>query len=193
MSTSEEKKALRTKIRAARRAMTAGVNLRRSREVVAKLLATAAYARAHTIFLYASMAGEVQLYELMERALADGKRVALPLITGEHAMEAIELTSTADLVEGKYGIKTLPADNATVIAPEELDLIIVPGLAFDRAGRRLGMGGGFYDTFMARSRAVRLALAFDYQLVGSVPVEERDEMVDSLITETLSLNFTNKG
>lgn len=188
---SEEKQALRTKIRAARRAMTAGVNLSLSREIVAKLIATAAYKRAQTIFLYASMAGEVQLYELMERALADGKRVALPLITGEHAMEAIELKDTADLVEGQYGIKTLPAVSATVIAPEELDLIIVPGLAFDRAGRRLGMGGGFYDTFMARSRALRLALAFDYQLVERVPIEERDELVDGLITESYSLDFNN--
>lgn len=185
----EKKNKLRQEIKAKRKKLTIDENERLSREIVEKLVATAAYKNAKTIFLYASIAGEVQLYSLMKKALADGKCVCLPNVIGKHTMEAVELLSLNDLVSGEYGIKTVKA-GARVIAPEKIDLIIVPGLAFDKCGHRLGMGGGFYDTFMARTKARKIALGFDFQYVDSVPIAENDEPVDEFISEKDRIIFS---
>lgn len=184
-----KKDKLRKEIKEKRKSLTAAENERLSHAIIEKLVATARYKQAGTIFLYASMSGEVQLYSLMEKALADGKCVCLPNVIGEHTMEAVELTGLDDLVSGKYGIKTVKA-GARVIAPEKIDLIIVPGLAFDKLGHRLGMGGGFYDTFMARTKARKIALGFAFQYVDSVPIAENDEPVDEFISEKDRIIFS---
>lgn len=178
------KKALRASIKQKRRALSIEYRQQASRKMQAELTKLHCYQAAEYIMLYMAMQDEVQLDELIAMVLKDGKKAVIPLVTGAGLMEAVELSDMADLVPDKYGIKTVSEEKQRLIAPDKIDLIIVPGVAFDKAGHRLGMGGGFYDRFMLRaSRAVRAALAYDCQLLAAVPAEVHDLTVDYIITE----------
>lgn len=178
------KKALRASIKQKRRALSIEYRQQASRKMQAELTRLPCYQAAEYIMLYMAMQDEVQLDELIAMVLKDGKKAVIPLVTGAGLMEAVELSDMADLVPDKYGIKTVSEEKRRLIAPDKIDLIIVPGVAFDKAGHRLGMGGGFYDRFMLRaSRAVRAALAYDCQLLVAVPAEVHDLTVDYIITE----------
>lgn len=185
------KKALRASIKQKRRALSIEYRQQASRKMQAELTRLPCYQAAEYIMLYMAMQDEVQLDELIAMALKDGKKAVIPLVTGAGLMEAVELSDMADLVPDKYGIKTVSEEKRRLIAPDKIDLIIVPGVAFDKAGHRLGMGGGFYDRFMLRaSRAVRAALAYDCQLLAAVPAEVHDLTVDYIITEKQNIALT---
>lgn len=184
-SIQEAKKVLRKRVMAARKALSESYRVSASRHMVEILIKLPAYQSAKSVFLYASMPDEVQLYGLMEQALMDGKTVCLPLVTGKETMEPVVLSSLDDLVVGKYGILTIEPSKRKIFPADEMDLIVVPGAAFDRRGRRLGLGAGFYDRFL-RERApqgYRCALAFSCQLAPEVPTEPHDAMVQYIITE----------
>lgn len=186
------KKALRASIKQKRRALSIEYRKQASRKMQAELTRLPCYQAAEYIMLYMAMQDEVQLDELIAMVLKDGKKAVIPLVTGAGLMEAVELSDMADLVPDKYGIKTVSEEKRRLIAPDKIDLIIVPGVAFDKAGHRLGMGGGFYDRFMLRaSRAVRAALAYDCQLLAAVPAEVHDLTVDYIITEKQNIALTN--
>lgn len=185
------KKALRASIKQKRRALSIEYRQQASRKMQAGLTKLPCYQAAEYIMLYMAMQDEVQLDELIAMVLKDGKKAVIPLVTGAGLMEAVELSDMADLVPDKYGIKTVSEEKRRLIAPDKIDLIIVPGVAFDKAGHRLGMGGGFYDRFMLRaSRAVRAALAYDCQLLVAVPAEVHDLTVDYIITEKQNIALT---
>lgn len=185
------KKALRASIKQKRRALSIEYRQQASRKMQAELTRLPCYQAAEYIMLYMAMQDEVQLDELIVMVLKDGKKAVIPLVTGAGLMEAVELSDMADLVPDKYGIKTVSEEKRRLIAPDKIDLIIVPGVAFDKAGHRLGMGGGFYDRFMLRaSRAVRAALAYDCQLLAAVPAEVHDLTVDYIITEKQNIALT---
>lgn len=185
------KKALRASIKQKRRALSIEYRQQASRKMQAELTRLPCYQAAEYIMLYMAMQDEVQLDELIAMVLKDGKKAVIPLVTGAGLMEAVELTDMADLVPDKYGIKTVSEEKRRLIAPDKIDLIIVPGVAFDKAGHRLGMGGGFYDRFMLRAaRAVRAALAYDCQLLAAVPAEVHDLTVDYIITEKQNIALT---
>lgn len=179
-----EKKALRSKILAARRGLSDSYRQKASQRMTDVFCALPDFKGPRTVLCYASMADEVQLRSLVERFLAAGVTVAMPRIIGKGQMEAVTLPNLDSLVEGEYGILTPDPAKGEIIPPEQLDLIIVPGVAFNTKGRRLGMGAGFYDAYMARAvNAKRIALAYSCQLVADVPMEEHDEMVHRIITE----------
>lgn len=185
------KKALRASIKQKRRALSIEYRQQASRKMQAELTRLPCYQVAEYIMLYMAMPDEVQLDELIAMVLKDGKKAVIPLVTGAGLMEAVELSDMTDLVPDKYGIKTVSEEKRRLIAPDKIDLIIVPGVAFDKAGHRLGMGGGFYDRFMLRaSRAVRAALAYDCQLLAAVPAEVHDLTVDYIITEKQNIALT---
>ena len=185
------KKALRASIKQKRRALSIEYRQQASRKMQAELTRLPCYQAAEYIMLYMAMQDEVQLDELIAMVLKNGKKAVIPLVTGAGLMEAVELSDMADLVPDKYGIKTVSEEKRRLIAPDKIDLIIVPGVAFDKAGHRLGMGGGFYDRFMLRaSRAVRAALAYDCQLLVAVPAEVHDLTVDYIITEKQNIALT---
>lgn len=185
------KKALRASIKQKRRALSIEYRQQASRKMQAELTRLPCYKAAEYIMLYMAMQDEVQLDELIAMVLKDAKKAVIPLVTGAGLMEAVELSDMADLVPDKYGIKTVSEEKRRLIAPDKIDLIIVPGVAFDKAGHRLGMGGGFYDRFMLRaSRAVRAALAYDCQLLAAVPAEVHDLTVDYIITEKQNIALT---
>ena len=179
-----EKKALRSKIIAARRNLTDNYRQRASNRMMTVFCALPDFKEPRKVLCYASMADEVQIRPLMEKWLSLGVTVALPHITGKGQMEAMSFTDFDSLVEGEYGILTPDPEKGKIIPPEELDLIIVPGIAFDTRGERLGKGGGFYDAYLARAtKAKRIALAFSCQLVAKIPMEDHDVRVHKIITE----------
>ena len=179
-----EKKALRSKIIAARRKLTDNYRQRASNRMMTVFCALPDFKEPRKVLCYASLADEVQIRPLMEKWLSMGVTVALPRITGKGQMEAVSFTDFDSLVEGEYGILTPDLEKGEVIPPEELDLIIVPGIAYDTRGERLGMGGGFYDAYLDRAtKAKRIALAFSCQLVAKIPMEAHDVRVHKIITE----------
>lgn len=179
-----EKKALRSKILAARRELKEAYRQKASQRMIDVFCALPDFKEPKLVMCYASMGDEVQIRPLIQRWLDLGVTVAMPRVISKGQMEAVTLPDLASLVEGEYGILTPDPAKSQVVAPEELDMIIVPGVAFDTRGERLGMGGGFYDAFMAKAvNAKRIALAYSCQLVSSVPMEEHDVLVHKIITE----------
>lgn len=194
----EAKKMLRRSALAARRALTAETRKDASEAIIEKLLSEKAYQRASIIFAYAAMPEEVQLDIFLQQALCDGKVVGIPLITGKGRMEAVRLHHLEELEPDAYGIRSVPKAKRILLDPKEIDLVAVPGVAFDRNGGRLGMGAGFYDRFFFERavRAERIALTFECQLVEQVPTESHDAFVDIILTEQQRIvcpNHMSKG
>lgn len=179
-----QKRELRKRMLAARRALSKEERAAYSAEITGKLLSHAAVTRARTIFAYAAMPDEVQTEPLLSGLLAMGKRVAIPWITGKQWMEAA-LVPSMDLLEvGAYGILTVREEQREILSPQEIDCVIVPGVAFSVDGVRLGMGGGYYDTFLPKAeRAVRIAAAFQCQITEDIPRLPHDCGVDWIVTE----------
>ncbi len=179
-----QKRALRKRMLAARRALSKEERAAYSAEITGKLISHAAVTRAQTIFAYAAMSDEVQTESLLSGLLAMGKRVAIPWITGKQGMEAA-LVPSMDLLEvGAYGILTVREEQREILSPQEIDCVIVPGVAFGMDGARLGMGGGYYDTFLPKAeRAVRIAAAFQCQITEDIPRLPHDSGVDWIVTE----------
>ncbi len=144
------------------------------------------YKNAETIFIFVSFGSEVDTKRIIEKALEDGKIICVPKIKSKKiGMEIFKINSLDDLKEGYFGILE-PVDESEKMSGEDLDLIIVPGVGFDRNGYRLGYGGGFYDRFFQdlTKKIPKIALGYDIQVVDELIVEEHDEKIDGLITET---------
>ena len=156
----------------------------RADRIADRVLALDAFARAGTVALYASLGAEVDPARIASEAAALGKRLAYPrLVPGERALRFARGLPGA-LVAGPY--RTLePPPDAEPIALGEIGLIVVPGVGFDAACRRLGRGRGHYDATLAAlpPGAVRLGLAFEVQLVAAVPEEAHDVALDAVVTE----------
>ena len=144
---------------------------------------------ASTILAYAAFGSELSLDPFITAALDAGKRIAIPAIDWVcKSMGAKQITNLdTDLVAGRYGIR-VPREGCPVVEPEQIDVILVPGLAFDRAGNRLGRGAGFYDRYISalkesRHRPTLIGVCYHAQVVDSVPTEPHDHRVDRVITE----------
>ena len=176
-----DKKALRREIGAKKRALSAAEIESRSAALAEKLYATPQYQQARSLYAYLSFNQEVRTNPIIERAWADGKRVAVPKVIGDE-MRFIWLDSFDQLGEGYFGIAE-PIEDGPV-ADDETALILMPGLAFDTEGRRIGYGGGFYDRWLeAHPGHPLLALCYDFQLLPRLDVEEHDIPVDIVLTD----------
>lgn len=186
------KKLLRKEALRRRRSIPDGLRREKSRLIAERLLSDERLLSAGTVLGFFSMRDEVAMEEILRRLLELGKRVALPLVTGPGRMEAVELKSFADLAPGDFNIPTVREAAREIISPEELDCVIVPAVAFSEDGYRLGMGGGFYDRYLARAgNASRLAAVFDCQIFPGedFPREEHDQQVDAVFTENNTLEI----
>ena len=150
------------------------------------LSALASYRSAATVLWYVNMPSELETVRAIEAALAEGRRVVVPWCDGED-LGLWRLESMRELVPGTWGIPEPPParrdDSERRIVPEAVDFVVVPGLAFDARGRRLGHGKGYYDRLLPRTRAVRAGLCFDAQVFPQVPAGPRDALMDWLVTE----------
>ena len=147
------------------------------------LLKTVQYKTAQRIIAFLNMADEVCLDPFIEAALAAGKEIYVPRCLENRRMAAVRLCNIKDTVPDICGIRTA-RPGAPVCAPQDLDLIIVSGLAFDRAGHRLGRGAGFYDRFLTDlGNAAIMAVAFSGQVLPQVPAEGHDIGIPVILTE----------
>ena len=174
-----DKKQLRVEIRAKKRAMSVEEIEKKSRLLGEKFLASAAYRNARTIYGYLPYNQEVRTVPMLEQALRDGKRVAVPKVYGEE-MKFIYMDDLSRVEKGYAGIPEPIADGP--VAEDRTALVLMPGLAFDPQGRRIGYGGGFYDKFLAREpEHPTLALCYDFQMLPHLETEEFDKSVDYVI------------
>lgn len=176
----EEKAALRRTMRAVRRAVADRPE--RTHLLVAQVLASEAYRSAHTVLAFVGVGGEPDTTDLLAAVHRDGKRLALPRTTSQ-GIEAVEVHPGDDLVPASFGIPEPPAGRPP-LPPSAIDLVVVPGLAFDHHGHRLGQGGGHYDRLLAvlEPGTPTLGMAFREQLVERIPREPFDRPVALVVT-----------
>ena len=178
------KRGLRKRILAARRSLTEEKRAAYSAAITEQVLSLEALKRARTVFAYAAMEDEVQTETLISSLLGMGKRVAIPFVTGKRVMEAVLVPSMDALEYGAYHILTVKEEQRIIVPPQEIDCVLVPGVAFGLDGARLGMGGGYYDAFLPKAgQAARIALAFHCQIAERIPQETYDCGVDWIVTE----------
>lgn len=178
-----EKRALRARMLDARDALPADDVARRSEQIAARLLALPEVQRAGTIFCYLSFGNEVATHPLLRYWLADGRRVLVPVFDLERRCyrPGVLRDVDCDLATGRFGI----LEPKTFAPPDgHADVAVVPGLAFDAAGHRLGFGKGYYDAMLRAFGGVKIGLAFDCQMVPAVPAAGHDVTMDFIVTET---------
>lgn len=180
------KRIWRAQILARVRAMEPAARRAASRRLGASVRRLAAYRQARWIGCYLAVELEVDTWPMVRQALADGKRVAAPVpLPASRTLRLAELTSaTRGLVRGPYGIPQPDPRRARRVDPQVLDLLLVPGVAFDRQGHRLGRGGGYFDRFLATLPATvpRIGLAFRCQRVQRLPRARHDQPVTTVLT-----------
>lgn len=174
-----DKKALRAEIRAKKRAMTAQEIEEKSAALAKAFYETAEYKNAKTIYGYLPYNQEVRTTQMLAHALADGKQVAVPKVYGDE-MKFILLSGLSQVAKGYAGIPEPIADGP--VAADPTALVLMPGLAFDPEGHRLGYGGGFYDKFLAAEPDhPTLALCYDFQMLPHLETESYDIPVDRVL------------
>ena len=177
----DDRSNLRRRARRIRDAIPPTDRARLSAQVCARARHLLARAGAKTVMVYVSFRSEVETTGLMAE-LRRTHRVAAPRVAVAGSMHAM-LLGDQPLVRSPLGIMEPPA-TAEVVPPESIDAVLVPGLAFDPEGFRLGYGGGYYDRFLACcARALRVGLAFEAQIVESVRPHGRDEPLHHIVTE----------
>ena len=173
------KQELRKAIREKKRAMSAEEIESKSRALTEKFLRSEAYRAAKTVYGYLPYNQEVRTVVLLEQALLDGKQVAVPKCYGDE-MRFIYMTDLRAVEKGYAGIPEPIADEP--VADDETALVLMPGMAFDPEGHRIGYGGGFYDKFLAKEpNHPTLALCYDFQVLPHLDTEEFDIPVDTVI------------
>lgn len=174
-----DKTELRREIRARKRAMTEAEIEERSARLARLFFASEAYQKAKTIYGYLPYNQEVRTVPMLERALKDGKKVAVPKVYGEE-MKFLYLDDLNAVAKGYAGIPEPIADEP--VAQDETALVLMPGLAFDPQGHRIGYGGGFYDKFLAAEpNHPTLALCYEFQMLPKLDVEDHDIPVDTVL------------
>lgn len=178
-----DKTKLRNEIRRKKREMTEEQICIASQKLAKLFLNSDLYKNAATIYGYLPYNQEVRIIPMLQQALKDGKRVAVPKVYGDE-MRFIYLDDLSLVEKGYSGIPEPIADEP--IADDLNALVLMPGLAFDRKGHRIGYGGGFYDKFlMKESNHPTLALCYDFQLLDCIETEEHDIPVDCVLWDTM--------
>ena len=170
---------LRNSIRAKKRAMTEEEIVSRSEALAQQFYASEAYKNAKTIYGYMPYNQEVRTVAMLEQALKDGKRVAVPKCYGDE-MKFIFMDDLSKVEKGYAGIPE-PVEDGPV-AHDETALVLMPGMAFDPQGHRIGYGGGFYDKFLEREpKHPTMALCYEFQMLEHLETEEHDIPVDCVL------------
>jgi 5-formyltetrahydrofolate cyclo-ligase len=174
------KQSLRAEVRARLRELTEEAQKFLSQRACEKFLAQDIYANSTSVLLYMPLRGEVDVRLIFERAISDGKSVALPRYIPETAAYSAFFVGDQPLVPGPFNILEPVASNPAPL--NRLDVIVVPGLGFDARGQRLGRGQGFYDRLLSAAPGVKCGLCFEEQLLAEIPVEPHDVALDFVAT-----------
>ena len=186
MSVDFLKAQLRKTALAARRAIPD--KTRKSELIAERVFCDPDFVAARTVALYKSLNSEVCTDLIISHALGQGKRVVLPKVFGD-TMGFFEIREGEKLQKSSFGVLEPAGEESRRVSPEEFDLVLVPGLCFDRGKNRLGFGRGYYDRFLALTRGKAVGLCFDEQLctAGVIPTDEYDVKMHKIITEKESI------
>ncbi|MBI4116059.1 MAG: 5-formyltetrahydrofolate cyclo-ligase [Candidatus Omnitrophica bacterium] len=156
---------------------------RKSRIVLERLFSHPKFAVARTLLSYIAKDSEVETAPIFETARKEGKKVYAPrLNTDKKEFVIIEVKGAEKLIANQYGILEPPLDPKSIGNPEDLDLVIVPGLGFDKEGGRLGRGEGYFDQFLKKAaKAYKIGLAFDCQMIERVPRGPHDMVLNEVL------------
>lgn len=183
METAEKKNRLRATLREAQERLTEMERVSGDRVLAERFLALEDVRASRTVLLYCSMGAEPDTWVLLERLIGQGKRVALPRCLSGRRMETREYLPGLPLIRHRLGMLE-PGEEHPFIDPGEIDLALVPALAYDRDCMRIGQGGGYYDRFLARFSGKTVGLCRDRMLRERIPCEAHDRPVDLVLTET---------
>lgn len=180
----QTKKEIREQYRRIREALPPEMRKSADEMIAKRLFDCAFYQNARFIYCYASLKDEAGTNMIIEEALRNGKRVALPRVRGKRRMEFCFIKSPADLKPGFMGIKEPGPWCPKAPAPFKDSVVVMPGIAFDRNGTRAGYGGGYYDTYLeGHAECIKAALAYSVQIAPEIPAAPADIKVDMIVTE----------
>ncbi|HDP74867.1 MAG TPA: 5-formyltetrahydrofolate cyclo-ligase [Bacteroidales bacterium] len=180
MNTNELKRQLRKAIKAQKLKLNPELARQKADYILSEIESIDSFRQAKTVLAFWSLPDEIDTHKFVTK-WASHKRIVLPVVNGDElelrlftGLEQMEKTNSFGIMEPKTGL---------LIKPEEIDFAIIPGVAFDLKGNRLGRGKGYYDrTMPLLKNAVKLGIAYEFQLIGSVPVSEHDVPVDLVIS-----------
>jgi 5-formyltetrahydrofolate cyclo-ligase len=175
-----KKKEIRNEIKALRAVMDPEHVKDFSGVIKTKLLSLQRVVRASSVMAFYSYEKEPKMLEFIHECIDMGKRIALPCVTGEGKMIAVNYSRDTVLKKNVYGIPEPVISENIVRKP---DVVIVPGIAFDLKLNRIGFGGGYYDRFLEGTGAYKIGLCFDYQIIETIEPESHDVPMDLIVTE----------
>ena len=178
-----DKKTLRQQAKIRRDIMPEDIRHAKSKIICKKLISDEVFQNANVIFCFISFGSEVETKRIIETALSMGKRVCVPHTLGNHIMEANEITLQTEYRPDRYGIPE-PTEQH-IVEPSDIDLVVVPGLLFDRRGYRIGYGGGYYDTFLTKCSGTSVGVVFSEFIIDEIVPDEFDRAVDRVIDDML--------
>lgn len=180
------KSAIRKEMISKRRAMTQDEMMEKSSVIQTRVLGLSAYKESEVIGLYASFNNEVSTSVFFDRAVKDGKKVLFPRIKAEEKeLEFVAVRRLEELELGAYGILSPPHGEGHADSIRDRWFLVIPGVAYDLKGGRLGYGGGFYDRYLHKleRKPFIAALAYEFQILDDIPMRPHDVRVDAIITE----------
>ena len=180
----KEKPLIRSKVLSRRDSLISDIRDAKDKSIRNRLLALPEFITARTVLFYASFKSEVDTFDLLKKSILNKKTVVLPKVdlrTG--GLELYAIRSTDDLAPGYFGIPEPPAIEGRHIKVSGIDLLIIPGVAFDLNCNRLGYGKGFYDKLLSQKTAPAVALAYEEQVMKDIPAYAHDIKMDKIITD----------
>ena len=183
LSLKEEKRRVRLELKETAARFSETFVAEASRAVCEKVLQSGEFQKAAVVFGYLSFRNEISVDAVLKEALRLEKTVAVPWIISKTEMKAALLNSLDNLPADRYGIRTA-LEPVRFVEPGNIDLVLVPGTGFSVKGCRMGRGAGFYDRFLVQTCGFRLGITCDKLLRKTIPMDENDQPVDALVTET---------
>jgi 5-formyltetrahydrofolate cyclo-ligase len=159
--------------------------LEKSNQIKKRFFETKNFNQSLAILFYISYDNEVNTHDMIKECISNGKHVIVPVTDKENRrLIPSKLESWGDLNRGAYGILEPRREHIKEVSLDEIDLIVIPGVAFDKHGYRIGHGMGYYDRLLLSStKAIHVGLSFEFQLVDEIPMEDHDIEVDKIVTE----------
>ncbi len=178
---------LRKQYKQIREQLTIESVMKNSEKIATQLFQTSFWQKSSTVMLYLSFRNEVMTDLIYQEGWKQGKTMLIPICSPQNGIMSMSVLSSLDqLVVNRYGIRELPDHLQQIVSPETIDLCLIPGIAFDRFGNRLGFGSGYYDRYLAQIPALvpRIALAHNCQIFdGTLPTDQYDLPMDYMLTE----------
>ena len=184
ISSGLSKEKLRSELRSMRNRLSTYEVLKRSNDIITTLTSLPSFLNAQVVACYLSFGSEVYTHGLV-KAYCGTKDILIPVVDREHrSLQLSHIRNWQELSTGAYGILEPKDAFLRIRDVEEAEMVIVPGIAFDEYGNRIGYGGGYYDSLLARADSLKVALAYDFQVLEHrIPDEPHDVRMDMILTD----------